>query len=228
MCGRFALTVPHEAVAEIFDVAPEPTLVGRGPRYNICPTQEVEAITIGPDGRAMTRLRWGFIPQWYKTPSNGPLLINARSETIATKPAFAKSARERRCLIPASGFYEWRAGAGKSKEPYWLQPSDRRDLVAWAGVWRLWEGADGQSLITCAIVTTNASTTLSAIHHRAPLAIAPKDWGLWLGEEGKGAARLMVPPEEDFWAFHQVDPAINRARADGPDLMTPFTASRLI
>ncbi|MGB0508240.1 MAG: SOS response-associated peptidase [Pikeienuella sp.] len=228
MCGRFALTVPHEAVAEIFDVPPNPALIGRGPRYNICPTQEIEAVRLGEDGRELTRFRWGYIPHWFKTPSDGPLLINARSETIASKSAFAESARFRRCLIPASGFYEWRASAGKGKEPYWIHPSNNNDLIAWAGIWREWEGADGQHLSTCAIVTTAASETLSSIHHRLPLSIAPDDWALWLGEQGKGAARLMTPPTDNFWSFHQVDPIINKIRSDGPSLIEPFEETRLI
>lgn len=230
MCGRFALTLPHDAVADIFDVPPDAALSARGPRYNICPTQEIEVVSRGPDGRRIGAMRWGFIPQWFKTPNAGPLLINARSETIATKPAFAKSVRERRCLIPASGFYEWKASAGKGKEPYWIhpQPGANLPLVALAGVWREWEGAEGDRLTTCAIVTTAASKTLAPLHHRLPLAIGSADWGLWLGEEGRGAARLMTPPAEDFWAFHEVAPEVNRAKADGPQLMAPLEETRLL
>ncbi|MEM7270863.1 MAG: SOS response-associated peptidase [Pseudomonadota bacterium] len=227
MCGRFALTVPHEAVADIFDAAPDPALVARGPRYNICPTQEVEVCHLGDEGRQMTRMRWGFLPQWYDKPSAGPLIINARSETIAEKPAFRKSVRERRCLIPASGFYEWRQSAGKGKEPYWISAASGAEVLAWAGVWRTWEG-DGLRTDSCAIVTTAANGPLAPIHHRAPLAIAPEDFGLWLGEEGKGAARLMAPATDDFFAFHQVDPAVNKAKADGPQLMAPLSEGRLL
>ena len=130
MCGRFALTVPHEAVADIFDAAPDPSLIARGPRYNICPTQEVEVCVNQGQGREMARMRWGFIPHWYDTPSSGPLIINARAETIAEKPAFRKSVRERRCLIAASGFYEWRQSAGKGKEPYWISATSGADILA--------------------------------------------------------------------------------------------------
>ena len=170
-------------------------------------------------------MRWGYLPHWYKTVSGGPLLINARSETLAEKPAFARSARERRCLIPASGFYEWERPDPKTRLPYWVSPAPGANLplVAFAGLWREWRGSDGP-LLTCAIVTTPASTALSGIHHRAPLAIGSADWGHWLGEEGKGAARLMAPPAEDFWAFHRVDPKVGSNRADGPDLMAPLGA----
>jgi putative SOS response-associated peptidase YedK len=228
MCGRFALTLPHESVAEMFDVAPLPALSNRGPRYNICPTQEVEAIRLGEDGREMSRLRWGFIPHWYETPSSGPLLINARAETVAEKRAFAKSIRERRCLIPASGFYEWRQSAGKGKEPYYVYAADGAPLIAWAGLWRDWEGTDGQRLATCAIVTVAANAELAPIHHRAPLVIEPESWALWLGEAGRGAARLMHPAPDGFFALHQVDRAINRAKSDDPSLIAPLAEGRLL
>lgn len=229
MCGRFALTVPHEAVAEIFGADPDPALIARGPRFNICPTQEVEAIRVGAEGREVARMRWGLLPHWYKAPNGGPLIINARAETIAEKPAFAKSVRERRCLIPASGFYEWRSNGEKQpKTPFWIHPAGTDGPVGFAGVWREWAGADGQRIETCAIVTTAASETLKPLHHRAPLAIRPDDWPLWLGEEGKGAARLMTPPDEDFWAFHEVGREIGKNSADGEGLMAPVSETRLV
>ena len=225
MCGRFALTLPTDAAAQIFDAAVADGVALRAePRFNICPTTPVEAVRLTDTGaRELTRLRWGFIPQWYKAVNGGPLLINARSETIATKPAFAKSARERRCLIPASGFYEWRKIDEKTRQPFWVSPASGANLplIAFAGVWRDWEGPDGP-VRSCAIVTTAASKALSHIHHRAPLAIGSADWGLWLGEEGRGAARLMNPPAEDFWDFHEVDRKVGSNKADGPELMAPL------
>ena len=144
MCGRFALTVPHTSVAELFDAAPDPSLMMRGPRYNICPTQEVEVCRIGAEGREMARLRWGYIPHWYKAPNDGPLIINARSETIAEKPAFRDAVRHQRCLIAASGFYEWRQSAGKGKEPYWISAASGASMLAWGGIWQEWSGEDGR------------------------------------------------------------------------------------
>ena len=225
MCGRFALTLPHQSVADIFGVEPDPDLLGRGPRYNICPTQDIEVVHLDGDERRIGAMRWGYLPHWYKTASGGPLLINARSETLAEKPAFAKSARERRCLIPASGFYEWERPDPKTRLPYWVSPAPGANIpvVAFGGLWREWRGPDGP-VRTCAIVTTAASKALSGVHHRAPLAIGSADWGLWLGEEGKGAARLMTPPAEDFWAFHRVDPKVGSNKADGPELMEAIGA----
>ncbi|MEM7522499.1 MAG: SOS response-associated peptidase [Pseudomonadota bacterium] len=257
MCGRFALTTPLNSVAEIFDAVVDPALVDvlsasgeqedeqgsadaasplAAPQYNICPTQQIAVIRAGAEGRTLSALRWGFLPSWYKAPNGGPLLINARSETLATKRAFARSARERRCLIPATGFYEWRTVEGPAgkpvKQPFWLSPapdpSNNRPVVAFGGIWRTWTGPDGATLTTCAIVTTASNEVLKDIHHRLPLAIAPDDWGLWLGEEGRGAALLMKPAEDAFWAFHEVAPEVNKSRADGPELMTPLETSRLI
>lgn len=228
MCGRYALTLPHDAVAEAFGVEPLPELLHRGPRYNISPSQEIEAIRLQDGRREMARLRWGFIPHWYKTPDDGPLLINARAETVAEKRAFAKSIRERRCLIPASGFYEWSKAAGRGKEPWWVHPADGANPISFGGLWRDWEGADGLRLSTCAIVTVAANAELAPVHHRAPLVIAPEDRPLWLGERGKGAARLMRPAPDGYFALHRVGRAVNSPRADGPELLAPLEATRLL
>ncbi len=225
MCGRFALTVPHDAMVQLFQAVPAPDdAAAPGPRYNICPTQAVDVVHLRDGARHLRAMRWGFIPHWYKTLNGGPLIINARAETIAGKPAFAEAARSQRCLIPASGFYEWHRADDKTKTPFWVHPSpvagSNLPLTAFAGIWRDWQGPEGP-VACCAIVTTPASTALSAIHHRAPLALRPADWPLWLGEAGKGAARLMVPPAEDFWAFHQVGAAVGNRLSDGPELMDP-------
>ena len=112
MCGRFAITLPPDAMAQLFEAVPANDLP-QVPNYNVCPTNQVHAV-IGGDQRRLVSLRWGFLPHWYKTPSDGPLLINARAETIAEKPAFRSACRERRCLIPATGFYEWTKASGAS------------------------------------------------------------------------------------------------------------------
>ena len=106
MCGRFALTLPTDAMAQIFDAAQDARLMPV-PRYNICPTQKITTVTSCENGRHLVPMRWGFLPHWYAVARDGPLLINARAETISQKPAFREACRERRCLIPASGYYEW-------------------------------------------------------------------------------------------------------------------------
>ncbi|WP_085525282.1 SOS response-associated peptidase [Maritimibacter sp. HL-12] len=214
MCGRMANTLPPDSVAKLFDAAPANALPPV-PDYNVCPTQAVAVVTADP-GRRLRPMRWGFIPHWYDSPTDGPLLINARAETVAEKPAFRAACRERRCLVPVTGFYEWHRSGG-AKLPWFVQRADGVPLVL-AGIWQEW-GADHAP--TFAIVTTEANAAMAPIHHRIPVVIEQGDWGLWLGEEGKGAARLMHPPGEDVLAFHRVSTRVNSNRAEGPELIEP-------
>ena len=167
-------------------------------------------------------MRWGFLPHWYKEVNGGPLLINARAETIAEKPAFRAAARERRAIIPACGFYEWTRLPDKTKLPWYITRTDGSPM-AFAAVWQDWERGEDR-LTTAAIVTTEAGPPMSDIHHRVPVVLEPEDWPLWLGEAGKGAARLMRAPAEDALQFHRVDPAVNSNRASGPELIEPIEA----
>ncbi len=186
------------------------------PDFNVCPTDQLAVVVAG---RKLVSMRWGFLPSWYKTPSDGPLLINARAETIAEKPAFREACRARRCLIPATGFYEWTKDADGNRLPWYIAPTD--GPLTFAGVWQVWE-RDGARHVTCAIVTTAANQAMSAIHHRMPVTLSPDQWALWLGEQGKGAARLMTAAPEDRFAFHRVGPAVNSNRALGADLIEPL------
>ncbi len=235
MCGRFALTLPLTAVVEWFSARTETGLDNAlkaldRPRYNIRPTETIWAVVSAATGRdaparEVRPMRWGFLPRWAKAPNDGPPLINARGETAAEKPAFAAACRETRCLIPADGFYEWKAAAGRGKEPYWIRPA-AADRVAFAGLWRRWTGPSGDTLETCAIVTCQAEGPLAALHDRLPVSVPPEAYGLWLGEEGPGAARLMRAPGDDFWRFHRVSTAINtggRNAPDGPELRAPVS-----
>lgn len=219
MCGRFAITLPPDAMAQLFDAVPANDLPDV-PNFNVCPTNRVHTVSLQDNQRRLTAMRWGFLPHWYKTPSDGPLLINARAETIAEKPAFRAAARDRRCLIPASGFYEWTKDADGKRLPWYIHPA-QADLLAFAGVWQDWD-RDDQAFRTCAIVTCAANDSVARIHHRMPVILAPGDWGKWLGEEGHGAATLMRPAPDDALAIHRVDPRVNSNRAHGPDLITPI------
>jgi putative SOS response-associated peptidase YedK len=220
MCGRFALTLPHEAMAQLFDAALGESLMPT-PRYNICPTQAITTVVSGDDGRHLIPMRWGFLPSWYKTDRDGPLLINARSETIAEKPAFKKACRERRCLIPATGFYEWTKDAEGARLPWYIQPHSQ-DYLAFAGIWQDWTPPEGAQISTCAIVTTAANDVISAIHHRMPVTVMPDEYGLWLGEQGKGAATLMQAAPIDRFKFFRVDRRVNSNRPDDPELIAPW------
>lgn len=221
MCGRFALTLPTEAMAQLFAATPSNDLP-EIPNFNICPTTQVAVLTSKDSVRRLRPMRWGFLPHWYKSPADGPLLINARAETLAAKPAFRDACRERRCLIPATGFFEWTKDANGNRLPWYIRRTDSAP-IAFAGVWQVWDKGD-VPLLTCAIVTTSANKALSKIHHRMPLTLDQSDWPLWLGEAGKGAARLMEPAPEDRFAFHRVDTKVNSNRADGADLIRPLVA----
>lgn len=192
------------------------------PNYNNCPTNQVHAIHTTEGQRRLVAMRWGFLPHWYKAENGGPLLINARSETIAEKPAFKAACRERRCLIPATGFYEWTKDEEGKRLPWYIHPTEG-DILAFAGVWQDWE-RDGVAHRTCAIVTTSANPKMAAIHHRQPVTLTPDQWGFWLGEEGHGAATLMTAAPEDAMMFYRVDPKVNSNRASGEDLIHPLAA----
>lgn len=235
MCGRMTMTHPHEAMAQLFEAAPANDLPD-APTYNLCPTQSVGVVVSDAtwhanrerfsgrayresfSGRAYRAMRWGFVPHWYKKPGGGPLLINARAETIAEKPAFRAAVRARRCLIPATGFYEWVKGEDGARLPWYFSSPDGAPLV-FAGIWQTWE-----DLVTCAIVTTGASDWMAQTHHREPVMIAERDWATWLGEDDAKAAPLMRGAPEGAFQRWRVDVAVNSNRATGPTLIDPLAA----
>ncbi|KIN73619.1 SOS response-associated peptidase [Sulfitobacter guttiformis] len=226
MCGRMALTLPPQAMAHVFEAQPANSLP-EGPDFNICPTDDIAVITGGPDQpRRMQTMRWGLIPHWYKTPADGPLLINARSETVLEKPAFRTAVHARRVLIVASGFFEWTKDAVGGRDPWYITRRDGAPL-ALAGLWQGWrdpagEGAGGDELRTAAALTVGANIPMQNIHHRMPVIIEPCDWALWLGENGKGAAPLMRAAADDVLTWHRVSRLVNSNRAEGPELIEPL------
>lgn len=217
MCGRYALTLPQDAMVQLFGAVPSNDLP-QGPRWNVCPTTQIPVVTSDVGGRRLVAMRWGFVPQWYDTPTDGPLLINARAETVAEKPAFRAACRERRCLIPATGFYEWTKADDGTRLPWYFHAPGDVPLV-FAGIWQTW-GTEAQP--TCAIVSCAAGPTMAEVHHREPVTLAPEDWPLWLGEAGKGAARLMRAAPEGRITRHRVARAVNSNRAEGPELIDPL------
>lgn len=218
MCGRFAITLPPEAMANLFNATLANDLPPV-PNYNVCPTTDIAVIDSRDGTRIARPMRWGFIPHWYKKPNDGPLLINARAETIAEKPAFRAACRERRCLIPCDGFYEWHRPDGGDKQPWFIQPAEAGPMV-FAGIWQTWK-VDNQELNTCAIVTTEASGKMARIHHRIPVILQRESWAKWLGEDGHGAARLMRAASDSDLRFHKVGRAVNSNRASGSELIAP-------
>ena len=221
MCGRFAITMPADAMAQLFEARPANDLPDI-PDYNVCPTQPVCAVRSAEGARNLEPMRWGFVPHWAKSPTDGPLLINARAETIAEKPAFRAAARSRRCLIPATGFYEWTKDDAGTRYPWYIYPTGDGPL-AFAGVWQDWE-RDGERLRSCAIVTCAANAAMARIHHRMPVIVPRADWAKWLGEDGHGAATLMRAAPADALDWYRVDRKVNSNRAEGRDLIDPVAA----
>lgn len=221
MCGRMAVTLPPDAMAQLFAAAPDNDLP-RVPNYNVCPTNQIHIVTGSEEGgRRLRGMRWGLIPHWYKKPSDGPLLINARGETVAEKPAFRKAVRERRAIVVATGFYEWTKDEEGGRDPWYIFRRDGEPL-AFGAIWQDWKGAEDEVISTCAVVTIGANKPMQAIHHRMPVILEKADWPLWLGEEGKGAATLMRPAADDLLEWYRVDRAVNSNRAHGEDLLRPL------
>jgi putative SOS response-associated peptidase YedK len=216
MCGRFALTDAPEEVAALFgylDTADFP------PRYNIAPTQPIATVRYEHGARRFALVRWGLVPAWVEDPRRFQLLINARTEGIATRPAFKNAIRYRRCLVPASGFYEWRR-QGKAKQPYWVKPLSAGP-VAFAGLWETWSDRDGGEIDSGCIVTTSANATLQPIHARMPVIIPPEKFGVWLSGETEEAMALLQPAPDDLLEAYQVSDRVNKADADDPGLLLP-------
>ena len=208
------LTSPFEAMAALFGATLGNDLP-ESSNFNICPTNSVGVIT-SDGGRRLRAMRWGFIPNWYKAANDGPLIINARADTVATKPAFREAVRSRRCIMPVSGFYEWSEGPDKSRLPWYFTRTDKAPM-AFAAIWQRWEDTD-----TCAMVTTEAGPGMAGVHNREPVILEPVDWPLWLGEAGHGAAILMRASAASVLQRHRVGVAVNSNKAAGPQLIEPL------
>lgn len=225
MCGRFHLATPPEDVATIFGLDHVPNVT---PRYNIAPTQVTGVIHAAGGARQWAPMHWGLVPSWAKDPAMGSRMINARSETIADKPAYRAAFRRRRCLVPAGGFYEWHKIDEKTKQPMAIRMTDA-DLFAMAGLWETWESPDG-ALETFTIVTCPANKALESFHHRMPVILGSSAWPTWLdpeiGETPEDRDRLtdlLVPyPAEEMEAY-PVSRNVNSPANDDPSLIKPIT-----
>jgi putative SOS response-associated peptidase YedK len=224
MCGRYTLIANAEAIRQLFEVLPFDERLAVA-RYNIAPTQPVVVVRAGERGRELVPMRWGLIPAWTKDLRSAPLLINARAEGIAEKPAFQYAFRRRRCLVPASGFYEWQRRGGNRKQPYAARPGDGR-LIAFAGLWETWFGPDGSEIDAAAIVTVPGNATVGAIHDRMPAVIAPEDFDAWLSGEADtaAAAALLRPAPEELFVCVPVSTRVNAAASDDAGLWEQIEA----
>lgn len=220
MCGRFTLTVDPAELQALFGLS-EPPPSELGPRYNIAPTQAV-AVVANEAPRKLALMQWGLIPSWAKDPKIGNSLINARGETVAEKPAFRAALKKRRCLILADGFYEWRQGEAKAKQPYFIQLKDGRPF-AFAGLWEAWKPAgEAAWRRTCTIITTSPNALMAPLHNRMPVILPPEAYAAWLtpGElPTVEALALLQPYPAEAMAARPVSARVNNPRHDAPDLM---------
>ncbi len=216
MCGRYSITTAPEALARLFGV--EGPLPNLPPRYNVAPTQPAPVVRRGVDGLQLVLLRWGLIPAWSKGPGQRAPLINARADGVADKPAYRDAFRQRRCLVPADGFFEWQAVVG-GKRPMRIVRPDRAPF-ALAGLWERWMPREGSPAVeSFAIVTTEANDTLRPIHDRMPVVVAQDDWRAWLHGPAAVALPLMRPAPNDALVAYPVSARVGNVRNDDPDLL---------
>lgn len=248
MCGRYASTRRPEDLVEEFEIAEEMIEAALEPDYNVAPTKEVYAVLERPprkDDPEVTRqlrvLRWGLVPSWAKDPSIGSRMINARMETVAEKPAYKKAFAQRRCLLPADGYFEWyptsQLGKGGKpvKQPFFIRPKEGGTL-AMAGLYELWRDptrADDDPARwrwTCTVITTDAEDDLGHIHDRMPLMVEPDRWSAWLDPTTPqdGLLDLLVPAAPGALEAYAVPTLVNNVRNNGPELVAPLPLEEVV
>jgi putative SOS response-associated peptidase YedK len=221
VCGRFALFASPELVAEYFALAEPPSLAQH---YNLTPGQDIAAVRLDRDGRRrLHALRWGLVPFWAKDASIGRRLINARLDSLKEKPAFREALSRRRCLIPASGFYEWGVDAAGKKQPFFIRPRSE-PLLAIAGLWERWRTQGGEPLETCVIVTTEANALLAPIHDRMPVLLAHAAEDVWLDPSSDLDTVAKLAAQGPELEARAVGTAVNDPRNDDERVIAPKTA----
>lgn len=235
MCGRFVSASPPADLAAYFGTpTPEADLAIN---YNVAPTMDIYAVLdgtgeSGAGGHHLDTFRWGLVPSWARDEKVGARMINARSETVDSKNAFRAAFRRRRCLVPATGFYEWRklndpVTGRPAKQPMFIHRTDGEPL-AMAGLWEQWWGPDGDwvdALHSVTVITTAANDFMQPIHDRMPVLVPPGRWGEWLDPGHRDVVRLrevLVPAPAGLLSAHPVDPAVGNVRNNGPALIEPY------
>lgn len=218
MCGRFALKAPPARLISRFGLD---ECADFQPRYNIPPGTDIPVIRYSPEGkRVLHLLRWGLVPHWAKDPGIGAKLNNARAETLAEKPSFREAFKRRRCLIPADGFYEWKA-EGKVKQPYYISLKSGEPM-AMAGLWESWKSPGGEILRTCCVITTGPNAVMEHIHDRMPVMIDQAHWQDWLTAPPEVVEALLLPPMADEMQSWPVDRRVSRATEEDARLIEPL------
>jgi len=224
MCGRYTIKASKKQIEEEFkaSINQEPLLKAR---YNIAPTQIVAVVVEVRGERRLCGFRWGLIPSWAKDESIGNKLINARAETLAEKPSFKNAFRSRRCLVAASGFYEWqKKGAGPKQPVYFYLPE--REVVGFAGLWEEWiDRETGECVESCTIITTEANELVEPVHERMPVILKPENYDEWLDETRKqtnNLQNLLVPYPSTGMASYAVSLSVNSPRFDSAEMIAPL------
>jgi putative SOS response-associated peptidase YedK len=229
MCGRYKLSRRKRLVEEYFaSVSGEQQ--DWAPRYNIAPTQPVPVIRQNPKkpARELSLMRWGLIPSWSKDPSAAARMINARSETASTLPAFRDALKFRRCLIPADGFYEWQR-SGKTKQPFCFEILDG-ELFAFAGIWNGWKDSNGTWVKTCSMLTTTPNAVTSAVHDRMPVILGVNNYDLWLDpgmQNVTEVSALLKPYDAQLMRCYPVSTRINQVANDDEECSRPVAITQI-
>jgi putative SOS response-associated peptidase YedK len=220
MCARYTITTPSEVIAKAFDLPAAPALV---PRFNAAPSQLVPVVGLKPDGktRGLALLKWGFVPRWAADPDGGPKPVNAKAETVAMKAPFKDSFRDRRCLIPADGFYEWRAEGGRKVAHHFHLKGG--GLFAFAGLWDAWQAEGHDPLRTCVVITVPPNEVVRPFHDRMPAILLPGQYDLWLHGDTPTVEllRALAPLPAEQLEEVRVGPAVNNVANDGPECLAP-------
>ena len=218
MCGRFVRYSDTEVLADYFGAEAAELLLE--PAYNIAPSSLIPAVRKGDNGRELVKFKWGLLPSWSKTESGGYKLINARADSINTKPFFRMTFQKQRCLIPANGFYEWHAHE-TGKQPFFIHLLNS-EIFAFAGLWECWESAEGDKIQTCAIITTEPNAVMARIHNRMPVILDPSEYDNWLDTSQTRTDLLLGmldPYPADEMEIYPVTTRVNNPRNQGSGLI---------
>ncbi|GGG13944.1 putative SOS response-associated peptidase YoqW [Paenibacillus albidus] len=219
MCGRFTITVTLEELMTRY-LIDDSKIQHLSPNYNVAPMHNIPAVIGSDSGNRLGELRWGLVPVWAKDNKIGNKMINARSETVAEKPAFKRLLKSRRCIIPADGFYEWKK-EGSSKQPMRILLSDG-GIFSFAGLYDTWEDPEGNKLSTCTIITTEPNSLMADIHNRMPVILRPEDEADWLGRDNddvQSLLGLLKPYQSSKMRAYPVDPSVGNVRNNSVDLI---------
>ena len=222
MCGRYYLDTLPELMLQHFGIAPP---AAYEPHWNIAPTLHAPVLRGHGKNLEFAMLRWGLVPYWAKDPAIAGKLINARGDGVSEKPAFRAAYRKRRCVVPATGFFEWRAEGGV-KQPYAIVPTTQ-PLFGMAGLWETWTDPNGAALETFTIVTTEPNARMAELHDRMPVLLEPPDYARWVTGRTEEAAALIRPSASDSIRYFAVSRAVSNAKNDRPDLVQPIANQQL-